>query len=147
MWLQRSLPPPNKTDNLTYFFLIFKFPSCLNWKKTRTPSQVWAGLAGVWRAASASCNKLYDSALGLAGMELTFIIAACRVLCSRFVSNTVVIIHQCFGCCWAVHMQHQGFLLNSFWPLQRLGWALQGSGRKHSCYSWPELAKVVIYNM
>ena len=37
--------------------------------------------------------------LGLAGMELTFPIAALIVLCFVFVARTVLITHQCFGYC------------------------------------------------
>lgn len=47
-------------------------------------------------------------ALGLAGMESAFFIAACTVLC--------------FGCCWTVFAQHQIFLFYSFCPAAcRLG--------------------------
>ena len=37
--------------------------------------------------------------LGLAGMELILIIAVHRVLWFRFVTNTMLITHQCFRSC------------------------------------------------
>lgn len=37
--------------------------------------------------------------LGLAGMEVTFFIAAHTVLCFGFVATTVLITHQCFSFC------------------------------------------------
>ena len=37
--------------------------------------------------------------LGLAGMELTFFLTARMELCFRFVTETVLVTHQCFGYC------------------------------------------------
>jgi len=50
--------------------------------------------------------------LGLAGMELTFPSAALIVQCWFFVARKVLLIHQCFGYCWAVFTGHQGYLSN-----------------------------------
>lgn len=43
----------------------------------------------------------------LAGMELIFFIAACMVLCSRFVTTAVSVVDQCFG--QRELSQHPGF--------------------------------------
>lgn len=58
-------------------------------------------------------------------MELIFFIAAHMVLCLRFVTKTVLITHQCFGSCWTVLAQCQGFLCLLLWPPRALavGWA------------------------
>lgn len=46
-------------------------------------------------------ERIFDlqKELGLAGMELTFPIAALIVLCFVFVARTVLITHQCSGYC------------------------------------------------
>jgi len=46
----------------------------------------------------------------LAGMELTFFIAAHIVLRFGFVAKTVLITHQCFSFCRVALEQSQGFL-------------------------------------
>jgi len=37
--------------------------------------------------------------LGLVGMQLIFLLTACRVLCFYFVTKTVSITHHCFSYC------------------------------------------------
>ena len=48
--------------------------------------------------------------LGLPGMELTFFLAACVVLCFALVATAVLVAHQGFGYCWAALVQRRGFL-------------------------------------
>jgi len=75
--------------------------------------------------------------LGLPGMDLTVFTAAGLVLCFGFVTKTVLITHQCFGCFWMMLAKPQGRL---FFPCccQRAGWGGQEDGRGHS---WPKLAR------
>ena len=64
---------------------------------------------------------LWVSVLDLAGMELTFSIAATMVPCFASVAKTVLITCQCFGYCWTALAQHQGFLPPPCPPLCGLG--------------------------
>lgn len=45
-------------------------------------------------------------------MEVTFFMAAHEVLCFGFVARPVLIMHWCFGFCWASLAQHQGFIFH-----------------------------------
>lgn len=42
-------------------------------------------------------------------MELIFFVVVQMAQCFEFVAEMVLITHQCFGCCWAVPAQCQGF--------------------------------------
>lgn len=55
-------------------------------------------------------SMLWLSVLGLAGMELTFFRVVGMVLCFRLVTETMLITHQFFSCCWAVFAQPKGSL-------------------------------------
>jgi len=61
--------------------------------------------------------------LGMAEMGLIFPIADLIALCFILVARKVLIIHQCFGYCWAVLAQHQGCLSNIPPSLVGWGWA------------------------
>ena len=49
--------------------------------------------------------------LGMHGVALTFITAVHMALCFAFVAKKLLITHQCFGYCWIMLPQHQGFHL------------------------------------
>lgn len=63
-------------------------------------------------------RTLWDSLLDLAGMELSSFVAA-----HTFVTKTVLLMHQCCRCCWAVLGQSQGFLF--FWLCLEVGKGLR----------------------
>ena len=78
--------------------------------------------------------------LGLAGMEFVFPIAALTVLCFVMVAGRTLIIHQCFGYCWAVLTQHQGCLSNATLSPSRLGVGniLGGDIARTADPNWPK---------
>lgn len=85
--------------------------------------------------------------LGLAEMELNFLKAACTVLCFGSVAKTVLITRWCFGCCWTMFAQCQGFLSPPHHPtsLEWEAWGGQEIGRVQSWDSWPELVWGIVH--
>ena len=74
---------------------------------------------------------------GLGGV--IFLSSSYELLCFRFVTETVLVTHQCFSCCWTVLAQCQGLLFLA-WPL--LCSKAEGApevGRGYNWDSWPEL--------
>lgn len=67
-------------------------------------------------------RSLTSFLLRLPGMELTFFVAACVVLCFAFVAKATLVTHQCFGCCWTTLTQHQGFLSQLTQTQRSIGW-------------------------
>lgn len=60
------------------------------------------------------------------------------LLCFGFVARIVLVTHQCFGFCWALLAQHQGFISPPLCLLQQLG---QGGARSWERTQLAHLAK------
>lgn len=71
---------------------------------------------------------LIPTELDLTGIEFTFPTIAHIVLYSALVDRRMLIPYQCFDCCWAVLVQHQGLSLQ--FPLFSKGQQAGGGGRK-----------------
>lgn len=67
------------------------------------------------------------------------------LLCFGFVARTVLVTHQCFGFCWALLAQHQGFIFPPLCLLQQLGQGRAWSWRGHSWHSWPNWPKLTLF--
>lgn len=67
----------------------------------------------------------FNSCMGLAGMKLTFFIAAHMPLCFAFGAKQVLVTPQGLGYCWTLPAQHQGFLSSPRLPKasRLVGWS------------------------
>lgn len=66
---------------------------------------------------------------GLARMELTFLKAACMVLCFGLVARAALKTRQCFGCCWIALARCQGSSSRTVLPQQEdQGWPRSWEG-------------------
>lgn len=74
-------------------------------------------------------------------MQLAFFKPASVVLGFAFVAKTVLRRHQCFGYCWAVAAQHQGYLVN---PRKGQAGSGQEAGREKWLKGYSTLYDVVL---
>lgn len=105
----------SQLQNLAWVIALLQGDRNLNWFSWNTPTARISQLAlhlclGVKCFCCPSDSHGFLYILGLDGMELTFLIAAHKVLGFGSVAKTVLITHQCSSNCWKVLVQHQGFL-------------------------------------
>lgn len=86
--------------------------------KARQPAELLAG-AVLWVQTEQFPSSHWwghETSLWCARKELVFFIAACPQLCFGFVTTPALAALQCFGCCWMLLAQPQGFLLLTLLP-------------------------------